>query len=288
MFNWWKRSLITIASVTAGLVLLSPPAQAAIHTVVPGETLWSISLLYETTVDNIKTLNNFELDRIHPGQKLTVPEKEIKPVLTQEKTPASTTATDQSEPTPTQTQVRYVVQSGDSLYQIGLKYDTSVETIMNANGLSTTLIHPGQVLTIPSTTITTHTQTNTASRGNTRPGNNIVEIAERYLNTPYSYGGSGPSSFDCSGFTAYVYAQVGINLPHNAASQAEKGQAVAKSDLQPGDLVFFGYYGSSTIQHVGIYSGGNKFIHASSSSGVRYNSLAQDYYFKNYKCARRL
>ncbi len=79
-----------------------------------------------------------------------------------------------------------------------------------------------------------------------------------YLGTPYVWGGAGPSGFDCSGLAMYVYAQVGISLPHNAAMQYNTvGVPVSRSDLQPGDLVFFDGLG-----HMGIYIGGGQFVHA--------------------------
>jgi cell wall-associated NlpC family hydrolase len=91
----------------------------------------------------------------------------------------------------------------------------------------------------------------------------VVGIAEQYLGVPYVYGGSTPSGFDCSGFTSYVYAQVGVSLPHNAAAQYGYGVPVSLDALQPGDLVFF--YG---LGHVGIYVGGGQIIHAPSTGGV--------------------
>lgn len=300
--HWWKRSIIIIASVSAGLLLLAPAAQAAVHTVVPGETLWNISRRYETTVDHIKSLNSLQGDLLHPGQKLTVPDKpgvQADPMQTVPgantilATSEATTVDTEAEADSAQTAISHVVQEGDTLYGIALKYGVSIEAITNANELSDTLIHPGQTLVIQAAVTTAETPAeqaqSAASRGGTRTDNSVVEIAKAHIGTPYRYGGCGPSNFDCSGFTAYVYAQVNRKLPHNAAAQYELGQAVAKSDLQPGDLVFFGYYGSSSIQHVGIYVGGNIFIHASSGAGVvKQNSLAENYYFNNYKGARRL
>lgn len=118
----------------------------------------------------------------------------------------------------------------------------------------------------------------------------IVSTAQQYLGTPYVYGGSSPSGFDCSGFTMYVFAQVGIKLPHGATSQLSYGTEVSRSDLQPGDLVFFQDYGA-VASHVGIYIGGDQFIHASSSSGnsrcVTISSLTETYYANHYLTARR-
>lgn len=292
-YHWWKRSVITIASVTAGLILISPVAQAAVHTVVPGETLWNISQRYDTTVDHIKSLNNLQEDRLQPGQILTVPDN---PVQTNSVQAAAITVETKAEPESTQNEIcHHIVQSGDTLYGIAIKYNVSVETIMNANNLSATLIHPGQTLIVPTAAaksdaeIQANKEQTLTSRGGGRADNDVVNIAKAYLGTPYCYGGSGPSNFDCSGFTAYVCAQVGKKLPHNAAAQYGKGQPIAKSELQPGDLVFFGYYGGSSVQHVGIYVGGNNFIHASSGAGVvKQDSLAENYYFNNYKGARRL
>ena len=121
-------------------------------------------------------------------------------------------------------------------------------------------------------------------------GSEIVSLAQQYLGVPYVYGGSSPSGFDCSGFTMYIFAQVGIKLPHGATSQLSYGASVSRSELQPGDLVFFQDYGA-VASHVGIYIGGDQFIHASSSSGnsrcVTISSLTESYYANHYYTARR-
>ena len=121
-------------------------------------------------------------------------------------------------------------------------------------------------------------------------GSEIVSLAQQYLGVPYVYGGSSPSGFDCSGFTMYIFAQVGVKLPHGATSQLSYGASVSRSELQPGDLVFFQDYGA-VASHVGIYIGGDQFIHASSSSGnsrcVTVSSLTESYYANHYYTARR-
>ena len=121
-------------------------------------------------------------------------------------------------------------------------------------------------------------------------GSEIVSLAQQYLGVPYVYGGSSPSGFDCSGFTMYIFAQVGVKLPHGATSQLSYGASVSRSELQPGDLVFFQDYGA-VASHVGIYIGGDQFIHASSSyyNGhcVVITSLSETYYNNHYLTARR-
>ena len=111
----------------------------------------------------------------------------------------------------------------------------------------------------------------------------VVGIAMRYLGTPYVWGGSGPGGFDCSGFVAYVYAQVGVSLPHYTGAQWNMGVSIARSDLEPGDLVFFDGLG-----HVGIYIGGGQFIHAPHTGDVVKISSMTGWYADTYVGARRI
>jgi peptidoglycan DL-endopeptidase CwlO len=110
-----------------------------------------------------------------------------------------------------------------------------------------------------------------------------VGIAMQYLGTPYVYGGASPSGFDCSGFVMYVFAQIGVSLPHNAAAQYGYGTPVDRSQLQPGDLVFFNGLG-----HMGIYVGGGSFIHAPHTGDVVKISSMSGWYASSYVGARRL
>jgi len=112
----------------------------------------------------------------------------------------------------------------------------------------------------------------------------VVGIAMQYLGVPYRWGGADPSGFDCSGFLMYVYAQVGVSLPHNAAMQYGLGTAVSKEQLQPGDLVFFDGLG-----HNGMYIGGGQFIHSPHSGDVvKISSLSDSWYASTWVGARRL
>lgn len=117
----------------------------------------------------------------------------------------------------------------------------------------------------------------------------VVDVAKSYIGYNYVSGGASPSTgFDCSGFTKYVYGQCGITLSRTSSSQAINGTAVDKSNLQPGDLLLFHYYGSSSIGHVGIYVGNGQFIHsANAKRGVVYDTINSGYYADNYAGARR-
>ena len=112
----------------------------------------------------------------------------------------------------------------------------------------------------------------------------VVAIAMQYLGVPYVWGGASPSGFDCSGFIMYVYAKVGVSLPHYAAAQYNYGVPVSREQLQSGDLVFFDGLG-----HDGIYIGGGQFIHAPHTGDVvKISSLSESWYTANWVGARRI
>ena len=111
----------------------------------------------------------------------------------------------------------------------------------------------------------------------------VVSIALQYLGFPYVWGGASPSGFDCSGLTMYAYAKVGVYLPHNAAMQYGMGTPVSRSQLAPGDLVFF-----NGLSHVGMYIGGGRFVHAPHTGDVvKISSLSEYWYAATYVGARR-
>lgn len=117
----------------------------------------------------------------------------------------------------------------------------------------------------------------------------LLDEARRWKGTPYRYGAMSRGAVDCSGFVGQVFRKKGIRLPRTSAEQSRVGQAVSRGSLKPGDLVFFRTRSSRRINHVGIYMGDGRFIHASSGGGkVQVNSLSEGYYQRRFATARRV
>ncbi|MFC4601064.1 C40 family peptidase [Cohnella hongkongensis] len=115
----------------------------------------------------------------------------------------------------------------------------------------------------------------------------LDKTIEPLIGSSYKYGGTTPKGFDCSGFTGYVFEQLGIDLPRSSRDlySWDKSKKISDDDLRPGDLVFYNTSGNG-VSHVGIYIGNNKFAHAA-SKGVTITSLDDKYYAKRYLGARR-
>lgn len=125
--------------------------------------------------------------------------------------------------------------------------------------------------------------------GGNATGAQILAEAQKYLGIPYVSGGASPSGFDCSGFVYYVLIQFGYSPYRTPADQYRMGTYVAKTDLQPGDIVFFAGTYASGISHVGIYAGNGQFIHSPNSrSTVSYSDLTSGYWANHYYGARRM
>ncbi|MGH7365065.1 MAG: C40 family peptidase [Candidatus Rokuibacteriota bacterium] len=124
-----------------------------------------------------------------------------------------------------------------------------------------------------------------ASPGEPRASRNATaaRIATRYLGAPYVWAGASPAGFDCSGLVSYVFAKVGVSLPHNAAQQYRHGTPVSRDRLMPGDVVFF-----NRLRHNGIYLGDGRFIHATKPGGVKIARLDNEWFKRRWVGARRL
>jgi cell wall-associated NlpC family hydrolase len=127
------------------------------------------------------------------------------------------------------------------------------------------------------------------SRPSTSMGEEIVRVAAALIGSPYKYGGANPhQGFDCSGLVFYSFDQLGVEVPRTAADQRHAAKPVTRDELTPGDLVFFRSSGRR-VDHVGIYAGDGRFIHAPSKGAfVTYASLDDPYYRAHFVSAGRL
>lgn len=119
------------------------------------------------------------------------------------------------------------------------------------------------------------------------PGDTIASAAAALVGTPYHFGGADAGGFDCSGLALYVYSRAGLAIPRTAAEQQRSARRVPLTGLAPGDLVFFHMH-SRRVDHVGVYAGGGRFIHAPRAGlAVTYGDLSSGYYARRFVSAGR-
>lgn len=204
--------------------------------------------------------------------------------------------------TTSNTQVKYVnctslnVRSGPGTsYSIikSISTNTKVEVISTNNGWSK--IKEGSTTGYVSAKYLSDLQTSSSTSSNTTStstsASKLVSYAKSLLGKPYVWGAQGPSSFDCSGFTYYVFKNcANITLPRTSVDQSTYGITVSKSNLKVGDLVFFDTDGANdgNVSHVGIYIGSNQFIHSSSTKGKVVISDFTNYYNNAFVRAKRV
>lgn len=123
---------------------------------------------------------------------------------------------------------------------------------------------------------------------NAASSKDIASYAKKFTGTPYRFGGTTTSGFDCSGYIRYVYNNAAIKLPRTSAEQFKVGKAVSKDELQPGDLVFFANTYKKGISHTGIYLGDDQFISAKSKGVATANLKTNPYWAPKYAGARRI
>ena len=204
--------------------------------------------------------------------------------------------------TTSNTQVKYVnctslnVRSGPGTsYSIikSISTNTKVEVISTNNGWSK--IKEGSTTGYVSAKYLSDSQTSSSTSSNTTStstsASKLVSYAKSLLGKPYVWGAQGPSSFDCSGFTYYVFKNcANITLPRTSVDQSTDGITVSNSNLKVGDLVFFDTDGANdgNVSHVGIYIGLNQFIHSSSTKGKVVISDFTNYYNNAFVRAKRV
>ncbi|MBC1457742.1 LysM peptidoglycan-binding domain-containing protein [Listeria newyorkensis] len=275
-----------------------------------GTSVANLKAINSLTDDNIVVGDVLKVKGSAPVKETVDKPDTEKPVVTPEVSkPDTNTTTNVNKPsTPNKPAVNtsntsnYTVQSGDSYFTIAQKFGTTVANLKALNNASSDNLQVGDVLKVkgtasnvnkPSTSNNNNSNSNSnANTGNSNNNSNsgssnsssgtasfsaLMNEAQKHLGKPYSWGGNGPSSFDCSGYTKYVFAKQGISIPRTSGSQYAASTKVSASQAQPGDLVFFDY--GSGIAHVGIYIGGGQMINAQ-NDGVKIDNVTSGYWAK--------
>lgn len=264
---------------------------ATTHAVKSGDTIWALSVKYGVSVQDIMSWNNLSSSSIYVGQKLAIkqtantatPKAEVKteapadekqaaPVV-KENTNTNTATTEKKE---TATQQ----QTAPKAPTEAAKPAPAPSTNTNANKTNTNTNTNNTNTPSKNTNTNSNTNTNTNSNTNANQGSSnnnsnssasaIIAEAQKHLGKAYSWGGNGPTTFDCSGYTKYVFAKAGISLPRTSGAQYASTTRISESQAKPGDLVFFDY--GSGISHVGIYVGNGQMINAQ-DNGVKYDNI---------------
>ncbi len=266
-----------------------------------GDTLWSIANANNVQVEELVSANpDIDDELIRPGDIIKISQQQkLVTVVTKEKIKYS-------EEVPFETEVREdntlekgktkVIQQGEK----GEKEIVALVTKEDGKEVKREIIEEkvikepvkhieakgAKVVTRTSRASSRRSSSNTpvpANRGS-RKGSDVAKYALKFVGYPYRYGGKDPSGFDCSGFTSYVYKQFGVKIPSSSVAQRSVGRYVPKSELRPGDIVCF-----KNTNHVGIYIGNGKFVHASTrKTGVKISSLNSGKYPQRYVTARRI
>lgn|GEM_PF-2061248 len=268
-----------------------------VYTVQDGDTVWDIAASHKMQVNDLVKANpGFDPDHLKIGQQLNL--NTVKPYITvvTKELIASTEKVDFNtvyEETNTLNKGQIKVKTPGVYGSKSVKAEITKEN----GAVTATQVIEAVVTAQPQNQIalkgTKAAVRYIASRGGGRDvsvsasGSEIIAYAKNFMGVPYRHGGSSPSGFDCSGFTQYVFDHFGGDLPRTASGQYSCGVAVDRSELKPGDLVFF--KSSSSISHVGIYVGGGKYIHSPQpGQSVEINDLSNSYGERHYCGAVRV
>lgn len=267
--------------------------KADTYKVVSGDTLSGIAARYGTTVSKLKSQNGLNSDLIRVGQGLKVSNSSNTSNTTKPNESKNNNSSNNNTSSKTDT---YKIVSGDTLSGIAAKYGTTVSKLKSLNGLSSDFLQVGQVLKVNGSSSSTadksqskpsqdkNTNTDSSSKSEATNTSKLISTAKSVLGSPYAWGGTSSSGFDCSGFIYYAFSQSGHDVPRTS-SEGYYDRSYYVKDPQPGDLVFFRDTYKPGISHMGIYLGNGDFIHAN-DKGVNIINLSNPYWdskFDGYK-----
>lgn len=282
-------------------LMLSTSLFASQYTVQNGDSLYSIAKKHNTTVEKIKVSNSItDASSIKSGLIINIADKDSSIATLF----SNIESTNKSE---------YEIKNGDSLYSISKANNIKLSALLETNEIDKDAkLKIGDKIFIP----TEKLASNKTDKKKSKIENKAVEkaicvtkveekkytvdeskfsslpdTAQQKIGKKYVWGAVGPHTFDCSGLSTYVYKQKGITLPRTANAQSRTGQSIERESLLPGDLVFFDTSRNKTkgVNHVGIYIGNNRFIHASSAKHqVIETSLDSAFYKTSYRGAKRV
>ena len=318
-----KKLYALLLACSIAAVATRAAAETVKYTIKSGDTLYTIAHKHHTTIQEVIKANGMKRgEMLALGRVLKVPQDTYFPG--KQKKRKSVTAKSKKKVLKT---VKYTIKRGDTLSAIAHKYHTSIAKVRSINGMKKgDVLKFGKTLKVPvssryyakkkkksiklAKSISTLQSIEPDSDKTTKSKKffwenifssrkkeedkkaiNIINLAKKKLGKRYVWGAVGQrNTFDCSGLTKYIYKKNGINIPRTSIRQSKYGKRVSRKDLKIGDLVFFdtskrrkGY-----VNHVGIYIGDNKFIHASSAKKkVIITSLNKAFYSQRFKGARR-